>query len=41
MRGMSEKTEVTPMVRLVHNRYFVELGMNNSSQARVNFMYVF
>jgi hypothetical protein len=41
MRGLSEKTEITPMLRLVHNRYFVELGVNNSSQARVNFMYVF
>src|SRR5262249_39923034 len=41
MRGLSDKTEVTPMLRLIHNRYFVELGVNNSSQARANFMYIF
>jgi copper chaperone CopZ len=26
MRGLSDKTEITPMVRLIHNRYFVEFG---------------
>jgi hypothetical protein len=41
MRGLSDKTEVTPMLRLIHNRYFVELGVNNSAQARANFMYIF
>ena len=41
MRGLSDKTEITPMLRLIHNRYFVELGVNNSAQARANFMYVF
>lgn len=41
MNGLSDKTEVTPMLRLIHNRYFVELGVNNSSQARINFMYIF
>ena len=41
MRGLSDKTEVTPMLRLIHNRYFVELGLNNSRQARANFMYIF
>ena len=41
MRGLSDKTEITPMVRLIHNRYFVELGVNNSRQARANFMYIF
>jgi len=41
MRGLSDKTEITPMLRLIHNRYFVELGVNNSRQARANFMYVF
>ncbi|CAH0352839.1 hypothetical protein [Aquabacterium sp. CECT 9606] len=41
MRGLSDKTEVTPMLRLIHNRYFVELGVNNSKQARANFMYIF
>ena len=41
MRGLTDKTEVTPMLRLIHNRYFVELGVNNESQARMNFMYIF
>lgn len=41
VRGLSDKTEITPMLRLIHNRYFVELGVNNSRQARANFMYVF
>ena len=41
MRGLTDKTEVTPMLRLIHNRYFVELGVNNTSQARMNFMYIF
>ncbi len=41
MRGLSEKTEITPMLRLIHNRYFVEFGMNNMKQGRFNFMYIF
>jgi hypothetical protein len=41
MRGLSDKTEITPMLRLIHNRYFVELGINTARQARANFMYVF
>jgi hypothetical protein len=41
MRGLSDKTEITPMLRLIHNRYFVELGFNTARQARANFMYVF
>ncbi len=41
MRGLSEKTEVTPMLRLIHKRYFVELGVNTDKQARFNFMYIF
>ncbi len=41
MRGLSEKTEITPMLRLIHNRYFVELGVNNMKQGRFNFMYIF
>ncbi|HWH85050.1 MAG TPA: hypothetical protein VNU71_22725, partial [Burkholderiaceae bacterium] len=41
MRGLSDKTEITPMLRLIHNRFFVELGVNNSRQARANFMYIF
>lgn len=41
MRGLSDKTEITPMLRVIHNRYFVELGVSNSRQARVNIMYIF
>ena len=41
MRGLSDKVEVTPMLRLVNKRYFIELGLNNSNQARFNFMYIF
>lgn len=41
MRDLSDKTEITPMVRLIHNRYFVEAGVNNSRQLRFNFMYTF
>jgi hypothetical protein len=41
MRGLSDKLEITPMLRLIHNRYFVEAGVNNSRQLRVNFMYTF
>ena len=41
MNGLSDAPEVTPMLRLIHKRYFVELGVNNSSQGRINFMYIF
>jgi hypothetical protein len=41
MRGLSDKTEITPMLRLIHNRFFVDLGVNNSRQARANLMYIF
>lgn len=41
MRGLSDKTEITPMLRLIHNRYFVEAGVNNARQLRFNFMYTF
>lgn len=41
MRGLSDKTEITPLLRLIHNRYFVEFGINNASQARANLMYIF
>jgi hypothetical protein len=41
MRGLSDDTEITPMLRLIHNRYFVELGVNQMKQGRFNFMYIF
>jgi hypothetical protein len=41
MRGLSDQTELTPMLRLIHNRYFVEAGVNGSRQLRFNFMVTF
>ncbi len=41
MRGLSDRTEVTPMLRLIHNRYFAELGVNQQGEARANFMFIF
>jgi hypothetical protein len=41
MQGLSEQTEVTPMLRLINNRYFVEFGISNMKQGRFNFMYIF
>ncbi len=41
MRGLSEKIEITPMLRLISNRYFVEFGVSNTRQGRFNFMYIF
>ena len=41
MRGLSDKVEITPMLRLINKRYFIDAGLNNSNQARFNFMYIF
>ncbi len=41
MRGLSETTEITPMLRLIHKRYFVEAGVNTTRQLRLNLMYTF
>lgn len=41
MNGLSEKIEVTPMVRLINKNYFVEAGVNNSREPRFNLMYIF
>ena len=41
MNGLSDQTEVTPMLRLIHKRYFIELGVNNANQTRFNFMHIF
>jgi hypothetical protein len=41
MHDLSDKTEVTPMLRLINKNYFIEAGVNNSRQARFNFMYIF
>jgi hypothetical protein len=40
MRGLSARTEVTPMLRLVNKGWFVEAGVNQERQARFNFMYI-
>ena len=41
MNNLSDSTEITPMMRFIHKRYFVEIGMNQANQARFNFMYIF
>jgi hypothetical protein len=41
MRGLSGKTEVTPMLRLIANRYFIEAGVSNNRETRFNFMFIF
>ncbi len=37
-RGLTEKTEITPMLRVIHKRYFVEAGVSNAGTGRVNLM---
>ena len=39
--GMSDRTEVTPMLRLINPRWFIEGGVNDEGYARFNFMYTF
>lgn len=41
MNGLSDKIEITPMLRLINKSYFVEAGVNNSREPRFNFMYIF
>ena len=41
MRGLSDRIEVTPMLRLIHKRFFVDIGVNNAKQGRLNVMYIF
>lgn len=41
MNGLSDKVEVTPMLRLINKSFFVEAGVNNSREPRFNFMYIF
>jgi copper chaperone CopZ len=38
MRGLSDKLEITPMLRFISKGYFIEAGINNSRQFRFNFM---
>lgn len=41
MSVVSEAFEVTPMLRLIHNRFFVEAGANFHGQPRLSFMYIY
>ncbi len=41
MKGLSQGTEITPMLRLIHKRYFLEAGVSTEKQVRFNFMYIF
>lgn len=41
MNGLSEKVEITPMLRLINKSFFVEAGVNNSREPRFNLMYIF
>ena len=41
MNGLSEKVEITPMLRLINKNFFVEAGVNNAREPRFNFMYIF
>ncbi len=40
MRGLSARTEITPMLRLINKGWFIEAGVNQDRQARFNFMYI-
>lgn len=41
MRGLSAKTEITPMLRIINKSYFIEAGYSNHKEARFNLMYIF
>jgi hypothetical protein len=41
MNGLSDKIEVTPMLRFINKSFFVEAGMNTDYKPRFNFMYIF
>lgn len=41
MNGLSEKTEITPMLRFINKSFFIEAGINNYREPRFNFMYIF
>jgi hypothetical protein len=41
MSMVSDAYEVTPMLRLIHNRFFVEAGANFHGQPRLSFMYIY
>jgi hypothetical protein len=41
MRGLSKGLELTPMLRLISRRWFLEAGVNMEGRPRFNFMYIF
>lgn len=41
MNYVSDMNEITPMLRLIHKRFFVEAGANTDGRPRFNFMYIF
>lgn len=41
MHGLTQQTEITPMLRLINKRYFIEAGFNTERQGRFNLMYIF
>jgi hypothetical protein len=41
MKGLSDEIEITPMLRVIHSRYFVEAGINQAKQVRFNLMCIF
>ena len=41
MNGLSDKIEITPMLRLINKSFFIEAGMNTDYKPRFNFMYIF
>jgi hypothetical protein len=41
MSYLSDATELTPMLRLIHKSFFVEAGANTEGRPRFNFMYIF
>lgn len=41
MNSLSDRIEITPMLRLINRNYFIEVGANNFGQPRFNFMFIF
>lgn len=41
MNDLSDRVEITPLLRLINRGYFVEAGVNNFGQPRFNFMLIF
>jgi hypothetical protein len=40
-REFSEKIEITPMLRLIHRKYFAELGVNQDGKVKASLMIIF